>query len=279
MKTIRLWSEKKLSILKYYADIYQKILGHGKGKFITNKYYIDAFAGPGQYLGKEDESLVPGSPLIALSLPSFTHYVFIDMNQTTLNELKENIETEHPSKLSNVQFLKGDSNKAIQNTLVPKLKNTKNFRGLIFLDPFGAHIDWVTVQSIAQTGKLDMILHFSIFDMHRNIGVKKASDLEPDRITRFDRFFGCTDWQNHTHQERTDTLFLDSEKYKADDFEENIVSFYKKRLIENAGFEFVHYSSPIKHPVTNARFFYLFFASHHKRGDNLAKSVCKKFGE
>ena len=176
--------------------------------------------------------------------------------------------------------MKGDSNKEIQNTLIPKLNNIKNFRGLIFLDPFGAHVDWETVTSIASTKKLDMILHFSISDMHRNIGIKKASDLTEDRISRFDKFFGCKDWKNHTHKEKTEPLlFNDTERYKSDDFEINLLSFYKKRLNDIAGFEFVHYSSPIKHPTTNARFFYLFFASHHKKGGSLAKNVCKKFEE
>src|SRR5688500_2914499 len=76
---IGFWSEIKLEILKAYATAYAKILSKQSKKGLNIKFeYIDAFAGAGEHLSKDRNTLIPGSPANALIIqPQFSGYWFI----------------------------------------------------------------------------------------------------------------------------------------------------------------------------------------------------------
>ncbi len=80
--------EIKLHIIREYAAAYTTILK--EQSWCKGYAYIDAFAGGGEFVLKEDaERLIPGSPLNALNVRNkFTEYHYIDIEQSKLKELR-----------------------------------------------------------------------------------------------------------------------------------------------------------------------------------------------
>ena len=74
------WTEIKLTILREYASAYANVL---KSTSYIKTHYIDGFSGAGQHISKETNSMIDGSPKIALEIePKFSSLHFIDFNKT-----------------------------------------------------------------------------------------------------------------------------------------------------------------------------------------------------
>ena len=93
MKTIRLWSEKKLELLKRYATVFHDIITYAK--CFDKMFYIDGFAGAGEHLREADNSILPGSPEIALELSGFTDFIFVEKDRKTIEELRNTVITKY----------------------------------------------------------------------------------------------------------------------------------------------------------------------------------------
>ncbi|SEJ30368.1 three-Cys-motif partner protein [Pseudooceanicola nitratireducens] len=72
----------------------------------------------------------------------------------------------------------GDCNPLIRN-LAPSLK-ARNIRGVAFLDPYGAHMEWATLEALVDTGTMEVVINFPLAmainrlspapEMFRNVG-------------------------------------------------------------------------------------------------------------
>jgi three-Cys-motif partner protein len=166
------WTEIKLELLQGYLHFYTQAL---KNKPFKNKpfklLYIDAFAGTGDRTvsGNQPGLFVSepmkGSARIALELERpFDRYVFIEQNSRRFQAL----ETLRRQYLRHqVEFLRGEANVALQNlcTQVP----WPEYRAVLFLDPYGLSVEWTTLQSIARTQAIDlMVLVFAVWSVPAN---------------------------------------------------------------------------------------------------------------
>ena len=64
---IREWSEDKLKLLGKYLHAYTNIM-KDQSWCKNGYYYIDAFAGTGQPMAKDEERYIDGSPIVALKI-------------------------------------------------------------------------------------------------------------------------------------------------------------------------------------------------------------------
>ena len=117
-EAIGLWTEIKLQIIREYASAYTTIL---KDQPWCRGYaYIDAFAGGGQFVSKNDrDRLIIGSPLNALNIQNkFSEYHFVDIDPQKIVSLKE-LTADRPENNS-IHFHVGDANvKVTQEIFAP----------------------------------------------------------------------------------------------------------------------------------------------------------------
>src|SRR5216684_4202909 len=117
-EAIGLWTEIKLQIIREYAAAYTTILK--EQSWCRSYAYIDAFAGGGEFVSKEDrERLIPGSPLNALNVPNkFTEYHFIDIEPSKIDRLKELVAGRPETK--SIYFYHGDANRILPKKILPR---------------------------------------------------------------------------------------------------------------------------------------------------------------
>ena len=159
--------------------------------------YIDAFAGSGDRaflksaapLFGEEEILkvVDGSARLALSVePPLDLFVFIEKDRSRYRRLCA-LEKEFPDR--KIKPYHGDANDSIKEICRSinwddDKRKTRPVRAVMFLDPFGMHVDFETLQAIADTKAIDVWYWFSLMGLYRqatldirNIDAAKCASL------------------------------------------------------------------------------------------------------
>jgi three-Cys-motif partner protein len=166
------------------------------------RFYIDAFAGTGEWAGKQLESLplldVParediakGSALLALEVePPFDRYVLIERSARRASRLSA-LASEYQNR--KIDVINADANETIAR--ICRSTNWSNARGVVFLDPYGLQVSWDTLQAIGRTGALDVwILFPSGLGLNRLL--KKDGHIPPEWQETLDRSLGTGEWRS-----------------------------------------------------------------------------------
>ena len=216
------WSEIKLEILKEYAGAYTAILS--RKSWCKGFVYIDAFAGAGQHIRKSTGEFVAGSPLNALSVtPPFTEYHYIDLDGGKVEELNK-VTQDRPD----VHIYHGDCNEKLVLKVLQDLTYDTYKRALCFLDPYGLHLDWKTVEFAGRLRTVDIFLNFPIMDINRNVLFEDLGKARREDIERMNAFWGDQSWQQMLYREQGG-LFGDAHLLKAKDFRQLALG-YRQRL-------------------------------------------------
>jgi three-Cys-motif partner protein len=201
------WARDKLDALERYLDYYTTRLKHQRWRTI----FIDAFAGggvsrvrspkrapaePNEQYGffenllaapdPEQIQLIQGSPKRSLDLANPFHaYIFIDADSTRiqmLDALKSSygstrkITLRHGSAASEIDWV------------LSKAPNKAQHRGVAFLDPFGAHLEWRSVRALAETGVFEVLINFPL-DMAINRLITVSGKIPDNWRAQLDAFF------------------------------------------------------------------------------------------
>jgi three-Cys-motif partner protein len=160
------WAKDKLDALARYLDFYTKVLKNQRWRTI----YVDGFAGGGRAVVRSDakrpagssslfldeqeidadqSGFIDGSPRVALDVANpFDRYVFIEPDRARSDEL-EAMKAEYGAK-RHIDVLACDAAAGI-NWVVSRPISRSTHRGIAFLDPFGAKLDWESVQQLAES--------------------------------------------------------------------------------------------------------------------------------
>lgn len=240
------WAKEKLATLESYLDYYTTRL---KNQSQWQKIYVDAFAGGGRAAVRrrpaetsrparlweeepqpEETEFVEGSPRRALSLRHpFDSYIFIDADPTRVAMLRK-LKEEHtgPSRIS---VREGTADDQIAWVLSHKPTPAKH-RGVAFLDPFGAHLEWRSVQALAQTRVFEVIINFP-FHMCLNRLMTKDADIRSTWRAQLDAFLP-SGWYEQAYERVS--LLLGEETQKRSDTAQRVLTWYRERLGEAFGF-------------------------------------------
>jgi len=260
------WSEIKLDIIKEYSNAYSIIMN--KQSYIRNYYYIDGFAGSGYHISKNTKELIPGSPTNALNVKHpFDEYHFVDMDGDKA-QLLQTISKDHPK----VHVYEGDCNSILIDKIFPLVKYEDYNRAICVLDPYGLHLKWEIMYTAGQSRAIDIFLNFSVMDMNRNILRRDQSKVDKGQIERMNTFWGDESWRDSAYQKQNGLFDIIEEKTT----NRTIAEAFRKRLKEKAGFKYVPEPIPMRN-TTGAILFYLFFASHNKTGEKIAKHILNKY--
>ena len=192
-----------------------------------NKRYIDAFSGSGHFeftASDEPESTQPslleeatisrefvdGSALLALDvLPPFDKIDLIEKDPMVAAKLRTAVQN---ANAKNVTIHVDDANKAL-----PKICAgfDRMDRSVVFLDPFGAQLNWSTVASIAETKAADVWYLLPVSIINRMMA-RDRSKIPHGWISRISNCFGTDDWPDRFYsvEEKTDLFGEISETSK-----------------------------------------------------------------
>ena len=202
-----LWTEQKLAILEDYLRAFCKVF---KNQPWYRLIYLDAFAGTGRIIpdSANDAGASPhdrgdfimGSVERALRVEdrAFDRLVFVEKDRVRFRHL-ENLCRDHRDP--RIKVINRDANKLLRSlsrdTFVGgrRYLPVRDWRGVLFVDPFGAQLDWATVEHIARLERLDMWLLFPV-SVIRMLPLTKG----PDKVTskwvdRLNTVFGGDHWK------------------------------------------------------------------------------------
>ena len=284
------WAKEKLEALERYLGFYTKVM---KNQTQWRTIYIDAFAGGGvaQVRGRrreegttwdllpetepEAQEFIRGSPRVAMDLPDpFDTYVFIDADPARVAML-EALKAEPKYKDGRIVHVRaGKAADEIAWVLSHKLPPTR-YRGVAFLDPFGAHLEWQTIRALAKSNVFEVFinvpLHMAINRLMKVDGVIPAT-----WRAQLDAFFP-SGWWEEVYEDVEAGLFsgdasMPAEIRKRPDAIERLLRFYVAQLKGAFG----HVSAPkLIRNTRQSPLYYLVWAGMHRRGLEGADYVLK----
>ena len=270
------WARDKLDALARYLEFYTKVLKNQPWRTL----YLDAYAGGGRAVVRigarppprggdlfsdappidtEVRELIDGSPRIALGLADpFDRYILVDSDPERVAELQA-LKAEFGDRRT-INVLKATAAEGI-DWVTRQPISRKTHRGIAFLDPFGANLDWASVQKLAATGLFEVVVNFAL-SMAIQRMLPNSGDVPDAWALALDAYFGDRAWFDAVY-ERGGGLFAASSVEKRDDSSERLLALYRSRLRTAFG----HVSTPrLIRNTRGAPLYYLIWAGSNKKG-------------
>ncbi len=218
------WTLIKLETLEKYLVAFNNALSRQN----FTRIYIDAFAGTGRcdITVDGEKTSVDGSARRALvANPPFNKFCFIELKAKKLAALNA-LKAEHPDK--SIEIIRDDANVALK-ALCGKY-DWRNTRAVLFLDPFGMHVEWSTLEAIAKTGAIDVWYLFPYSGLYRQ-AAKNADAMDSDKLDSITRLLGTDEWRQEFYapQRQSDLFGNESGDAREADHHE-MLKYVSKRL-------------------------------------------------
>jgi three-Cys-motif partner protein len=271
------WAKEKLDALARYLDFYTKVLKNQPWRTI----YVDAYAGGGRAVIRPEvraqpdspnlfgepppidpdaRELIDGSPRLALALKNpFDRYVFIDPDPHRAGELEE-LKAEFGEARS-IKVVRATASEGIAWVTAQRIQRDTH-RGVAFLDPFGAGLEWASIQRLAGTGLFEVVVNFAL-SMAIQRMLPNSGEVPEGWAATLDSYFGDRAWFAEVYQQKGGLLFEAGGHEKRPDYSERLLALYRAQL--RSAFGYV--SSPrLIRNTRGAPLYYLLWAGPHKKG-------------
>jgi three-Cys-motif partner protein len=154
----------------------------------SQRHYIDLFAGAGFARIRDTGEIVAGSPVLAANvIDEFTHLHLCEADSAKADALEARLQREKLSARWSVQ--RGDANEVIEKVL--RAVPDRNALSITLADPYGLHLDFSTVQSVAKKQSDLIVLLADNMDALRNW----AKYYYDNPNSSLDRFMGESGWR------------------------------------------------------------------------------------
>ena len=228
---------------------------------------------PGDYASDDagKAEYIQGSPRVALQIEHpFSDYVFIELNKERVKQLKQ-LALEAGKNGPKVHVRQRDCNEYLTEFLHESRGRWKNWRGVIFLDPFGMQVPWNTIAEIGKTKAIEVFINFPVGMAIQRL-LKKNGQFSPNERAKLDNYFGTDEWFDLLYRKKND-LFGDVGVDKLQDAGDRLVKWYRGRLKDAFG----HVTTAREVQSTTGRpLYYLIFAGPHKKGAEIADHVLQQ---
>ncbi len=256
------WTEEKLKILELYLDFYTTALKNQPFKLL----YIDAFAGSGAIQTDEEEAqqFISGSTRRAINISDkpFDKLIFIERNMNRYAAL-QNIRNEFPNR--DIQIENADANDFLKNFK----QDWKQWRGVLFLDPFATEVSWSTIETIGNFNALDLWILFPTQAIVRLLPTEqKPEEINSRWADRLDRIYGDESWRELYRINPQGDLF-GSSGHQRERGVQGLIEVYKKKLELLFGSRFLRKSRRLTNSRNSPLFEFLFCVGN-ERGIGLA---------
>jgi three-Cys-motif partner protein len=251
------WTDQKYKLVGGYCEIFTT----GMKNLWDELIYIDLFAGAGYAKIRDTNKIRMSSALIAMSVShNFDKYILCEEDEQCLVALKARVE-KHYSDL-NVEFIKGDSNKNVNEIIraIPKHSTEKKVLRFCFVDPFSLNLKFATIERLANVGKIYFLILLALYmDANRNL-----FNYISENSTKVDDFINDISWREPFKTGKLpskDFIKFIADKYDLNMKGLNYIEPVKKHLIR---------IDDIRVPL-----YYLAFYSKHERGNDFYQKVEK----
>lgn len=260
----------KIDILSDYLVAWFQILGTGRAG--SNIFYVDGFAGPGEYLGK-----IQGSPLAALEAlrtakmnssgrwrAGKVRCIFVEDDKPRFEHLETLVKTLAPISDCENKFVNDsfeDAVKLIEAEYSSEFRNSPPC--FYFIDPFGpTGVSFTCVSKLLSRQTSEVLINFDADGVSR---IFKSGDAANHKIL-LDRIFGDDSWMGHLDKSMDFNLLT-----------QEALSLYKRKLRDLANIKYV-FSFEMR-GKSSAPLYYLIFASQHPLGLVKMKEAMKRVDE
>jgi three-Cys-motif partner protein len=214
------WTEKKLQTLSKYLLEYRKIFAKNPRAQFFRISYVDAFAGTGRIprgernammsfwpeLELSEDEFRKGSARRALEIdPPFHHYLFIEKHQAKFNELSE-LTAAFPGR--EIELINSDAKAALLDWCA-RIDRVRE-RAVVFLDPFGASVEWNVIVALAETKAVDLWFLFPCATINRLL--PKTRKPRPSWADKLTRVLGTADWEDEFYSNTSNYSILDPDR-------------------------------------------------------------------
>lgn len=280
------WANEKLNCLQKYLDAYTTILK--KQEWCRGYIYVDAFAGAVTYKLKTQKAVkkrqelylfeeqeiedalefIKGSPIKALEIKNkFTNYIFVEKSKNRCEALK-NLKKSYPRQ--NISIKHGDCNKFLVEEFLPFIKGSNKRRAVIFLDPYGMHVPWSTIEKIAATKKIEIFINFPYHMAIQRLLLRNPRN-STWQLDKLDSYFGCPEWRDIVYL-KTEDMFGEQRVEKNPNGTIELIKWYRNRLKAAFGYA----STPrLIRSSKNRPLYFLIFAGPNKTGNKIADHILK----
>lgn len=259
------WAEDKYFFLEKYLNASSE----ARRKFAdkNNAVFIDLFAGPGKCIIKNEKREIDSGGVRAFKRDAapFNEYFYFDISNVNMKALEKRITSK-----ANCNVRCGDSNTLI-NDMVATLSQKPYRYHFAFVDPFGPDgLKFETLKALAKLNRMDILLHFPIGSIKRNLGTWLRS-----KSTILDDFLGTDKWRKRIDGLSSDKIF----KVLIDVFTEQLKSIgYPEEGLRMASSDRDIYTGLPTVLVKNTKeveLYVLILASKHSLAQKIWNSVIK----
>lgn len=227
---------EKLEIVEAYLDIYTTAMKNQPWKLV----YVDAFAVTGEI--RQPGELIVGSARRALAVGDrhFDRLVFIEKDKGRCRALEE-LRKEHSSRT--IEVVQGDANDYLQNL---KSNARSLWRGVLFLDPFGAQVEWKTIERVAGLYALDCWILFPTSTIQRMLPrSRQPDDIVPGWVDRLNLVYGDDGWRS-LYRRSSQRLLFGEPAQRRGRGTEGLLRIYKKKFRDHFGSRFLDRSRTLR---------------------------------
>ena len=250
------WTEIKLDILESYLDAYTTAMRHQRFQLM----YIDAFAGKGR-IGRRDDvdgvQFLSGSSERALRIENrpFDRLFFVEMDPGRCEKL-ELLRDRHPDR--DVRIENTDANDFLRDLQ----GDWRQWRGVLFLDPFATQVEWSTIEAVAGFEALDTWILFPVSAIARMLpNSRRPEDVSKEWEERLNLVYGDESWKALYRERQQGNLFEELE-YERDPGVDGLVEIYKDNLRNLFGERFSDKSTAFRNSKNSWLFEFLFCAGN-----------------
>jgi len=260
----------KIKILENYLLRWFEILGRTPNRSKRDLWYIDGFAGPGEYTNAQD-----GSPIAALGaaeaalrsaannwLAGKINCVFIEQHTGRFQHLQQKVNGKYATvthHFINSSFVDGiaELQKLRPN---PFLGASPLFT---FIDPFGATgAPFSVVKSLLSLDTSEVLINFD----SDGVGRIRLAEESAGHEVNLNSIFGDDSWTRELVIDRT-----------ANELYQSVLRLYKKKLLEIPGVRYV-FAFEMRSPSQGINY-HLVFASKHYLGLEKMKEAMKALAQ
>lgn len=215
------WTVDKLDRFEKYIKAYMLIMTKNRDAQNFRTHYVDAFAGTGYIVGKEEEtenslfldeyfeeevdSYIKGSAIRALEIERpFDRYVFIEKRGAKCEELRSQ-KKNYPNLADRITIERGDANEVL-SAWCGKMK--RNDRAVVFLDPYGMQVEWRLIETIARTQSIDLWILFPLSAVNRML--PHDHQIQKSWRDRLNAVFGTDEWEREFYKPSSQMDFIDN---------------------------------------------------------------------
>ena len=237
------WTDRKLNALAEYLIQYRVIFTKNPWAKKYKTIYVDAFAGTGErevgddsrqasLFGYDEEKrgFQAGSVKVALTLKSkFDKYIFIDSKAKHATALKELLRNQHAELAGRCDVRREDANRWLQEWC--RTEDWTKQRAVVFLDPYGMDVEWVTIEAIAKTQAIDLWVLFP-FAIGANRMLPRDTPPDSAWARRLTAILGTDEWKQQFYRQNRETDLLGMERGSVTKIvgADDILKFFLRRL-------------------------------------------------